>query len=83
MVAEVVEFAALEMLRSHLGMVLGNLLRVALLQQGLGQVTSGGPCQPHPLHSHASPAFSSWWAVASPSLSRGGITHLSEGLGGS
>lgn len=80
MVAEVVEFAALEMLRSHLGM---NLLGVALLEKGLGQVTSGGPCQPHPLHGHASPAFSSWWAVASPSLSRGGITHLSEGLGGS
>ena len=46
---EVVEFPPLEISKRQLDVVLGNLLWVALLEQGVGQMTSRGPFQPQPL----------------------------------
>lgn len=39
----------LEISKGRLEMVLGSLLWVALLGQGLDEVASRGSCQPHPL----------------------------------
>lgn len=39
----------MEMSKTQPGMVLGNLLRVTLREQGLAQVVSRGPCQPQEL----------------------------------
>lgn len=39
-------FPSVEIFKNHLDVVLGSLLWVALLEQGLEQVACRGPCQP-------------------------------------